>query len=214
MAWAATRYGPRHAEKRTRDGGFAFWIDTQPDEYHDGYQHAMTYGNGPTVIVKRTGGVWHLASNPDSLPIYEARSEEELARTMRAAGMNPDIPHEIIGSTPVSDLPDPAARKVDHHAFLVRWLSSIGWPEGAYRIDDREFAYAVVPTPELSGNGPIFVVKRTAGVWYLGTSPAVHASAYGARGEAEFYAALGSVVPQADPRQPHDRIPQRYENPF
>ncbi|MPZ81147.1 MAG: hypothetical protein GEV28_12425 [Actinophytocola sp.] len=213
VAWVAIRYGPRHAEKRASDGGFAFWVDTQPDDYHDGHPNAMTYGNGPCVIVKRTGDVWHLASNPDSLPIYGARSAKELARTMRAAGMNPNIPDETIGGT-LADLPDPAARKVDHHAHLVRWLSSNGWQEDAYRIDDRVFAFVVVPTPEISGNGPIFVVKRTAGVWYLGSSPAVHAAAYGARGEAEFYAALLSVVPQADPRQPHDRIPQSYENPF
>lgn len=211
VAWVAIRYGPKYAEKRTRDGGFAYWIDTQPDAFHDGYEDAMNFGNGPCVVVKRTGDVWFLASNPDSLPVYKATSERQLRRRLRAASYNPDIPDEIIGEYGV-DLPDPVAHKVEHDQ-LVRWLESFGWREPACKITDRVFAYVVVPKVA-PNNGPFFVIKRTAGVWHLGTSPDTQARAYAARSEAEFYAALRSVAPTINPRQPHDRVSPRFANPL
>ncbi|HEY7596250.1 MAG TPA: hypothetical protein VH969_24105 [Actinophytocola sp.] len=213
VAWAAGRFGDRHAETRTVDGGFAFWVDTQPDTYHDGYPETMAYGNGPVVIVKATGEVWHLASNPATMPVLNARSEAELEELLREASYNPDIPDEILGESR-AEPPDPAARKIEH-PHLVRWLASFGWAEPACRITDRTFAFVVEPTPAIAnGNGPICVVKRTAGVWYLGTSPAVQAAVHQTRTEAEFYAALRLVIPEADPRVPHDRVPPRFADPF
>jgi len=212
VAWVAVRYGAKHAEKRTADGGFAYWVDTQPDAFHDGDQFAMTYGNGPAVVVKATGEAWFLASNPDSMPVYNARSEPELKQLLREAYYNPDVPDEVIGENR-AELPDPAAQKI-HHQHLDRWLRSFGWHEATCEITDRVFAFVVTPTQAIAGNGPIVVVKRTAGVWHLGTSPEVLAAAHTARTEAEFYAALRSVAPHLDPRLPHDRVPPRFANPF
>jgi hypothetical protein len=220
VAWVAVRYGPKHADRRTRDGGFAYWIDTQPDylidtqpnTVHDGYEHTTSFGDGPCVVVKRTGDAWFLASNPDSLPVYTARSERQLRRRLRAAHYNPDIPDEIIGENP-AELPEPVAHKVEPDQ-LVRWLESFGWREPACEITDRVFAFVVAPKTIPNHNGPFFVIKRTAGVWHLGTSPVTRTRAYAARSEAEFYRALRSVAPTLDPRLPHDRVSPRFANPI
>jgi hypothetical protein len=212
VAWVEIRHGRKHAEKRVSDGGFAFWIDTQPDAFHDGDQFAMTYGNGPSVAVKATGHVWHLASNPDSVPVYDARSEDDLKARLREAHYDPDTPDEILGEDR-TELPDPAPRAIIWHE-VIRWLARIGWQEPAYELVDRRYAIAVMPTPAVKHNGPFFVIKRTAGVWYLGTAPEVLAAVDDARTEAEFYAALRSVIPDADPRVPHDRIPERFVDPY
>ncbi|NUL04835.1 hypothetical protein HRW07_16700 [Streptomyces lunaelactis] len=45
----------------------------------------MTYGNGPVIVVKRTGGVWEFGSNPAVFPLYAARTEAEFRRAMRQA---------------------------------------------------------------------------------------------------------------------------------
>ena len=97
VAWVAIRYGATHAERRTTDGGFAYWIDTQPDAYLEGHDDAMTYGNGPIVVVKATGAAWYLASNPASMVVLHARSEAELKQLLREASYNPDAPNEIMG---------------------------------------------------------------------------------------------------------------------
>jgi hypothetical protein len=213
VGWVAIHYGPKYAEKRTSDRGFAYWIDTQPDAFHDGYEDAMTFGNGPCVVVKRTGDVWYLASNPDSLPIHKARTERQLRRRLRDAHRNPDIPDDIIGEDR-TEMPDPVAHKVEH-SQVVRWLESFGWREPACKITDRVFAYVVVPTKAiLKNNGPFFVIKRTAGVWHLGTSPETLARAYAARSEVQFYASLRSVAPYLDTRLPHDRVSPRFADPY
>ena len=213
VAWAAIRYGAKHAEERTVDGDFVYWVSTQPDAYHDGNRAAMTYGNGPAMVLKATGEVWRLASDPTSMQLYDARSEAELKRLMRKVGYNPDMPDEILGENRAG-LPDPAPRKVEFQ-HLGRWLASFGWREPACRVTDRNFAFVVEPTPAIQhSNGPICVVKRTAGVWFLGTSPAVWQATHQARTEAEFYAALQSVSPQVDPRSPHDRVPPGFADPF
>jgi hypothetical protein len=213
VAWVAIHYGPKHAEKRTSDGGFAYWVDTQPDSYHDGYHDAMTYGNGACVVVKRTGDAWYLASNPDSMGIYHARSERQLRRRLRGARYNPDIPDVIIGENR-AELPEPVAHKVERDQ-LVRWLASFGWREPACEVTDRVFAFAVAPTKAIpSNNGPIFVIKRTAGVWHLGTLPDTLTRAYAARSETEFYAALRTIAPSIDPRLPHDRVSPRFADPY
>lgn len=81
IEWAATVYGPRHAANRVAEAEFGYWINTQPDAYLDGDGWAMTYGNGPTLIMKSNGAVWNLASNPDSLPLYNVTSEKEFYKT-------------------------------------------------------------------------------------------------------------------------------------
>jgi hypothetical protein len=83
VGYAAAVYGPRHAEGRVSETAFGFWVNTQPDAYMDGNEWAMTYGNGPTLIMKSNGSIWNLASNPDSLPLYNATSEQEFYDTYR-----------------------------------------------------------------------------------------------------------------------------------
>ncbi|MGN9792353.1 hypothetical protein ACTMTU_14820 [Streptomyces sp. OZ13] len=99
--WVRGRYGPRHAERRITDIGYAYSVSTQPDAYLDGDTSAMTYGNGPDLVVKRTGAVWQFGSGPELMPLYDVRSEDELRRAMAALlpGWDPDRPHATVPLT-------------------------------------------------------------------------------------------------------------------
>lgn len=99
--WVRGRYGPRHAERRITDLGYAYAVSTQPDAYLDGDTSAMTFGNGPDLVVKRTGAVWQFGSGPSLMPLYDVRSEDELRRAMAALlpGCDPDRPHESVPLT-------------------------------------------------------------------------------------------------------------------
>ncbi|MER7666411.1 MULTISPECIES: hypothetical protein [unclassified Streptomyces] len=107
--WVRARYGPRHTDRRIRDLGFAWSIDTQPDAYLDGDTSAMTYGNGPDLVVKRTGAVWQFGSNPMMLPLYEARTEVELRRAMAKLipGADLDRPPETVPAPAQPPAPSP-----------------------------------------------------------------------------------------------------------
>ncbi|WP_433332302.1 hypothetical protein [Spirillospora sp. CA-294931] len=94
VEWMRARYGWRHIERRVSDLGYAYSIDTQPDEYLDGDQSAMTYGNGPLIVIKSSGAVWSFGSNPMFLPIYQARSEDEFVRALSA--LPAGAPHEYV----------------------------------------------------------------------------------------------------------------------
>lgn len=96
--WVRGKYGPRCAEGRITDLGYAYSVDSQPDAALAGDTSAVTYGNGPDLVVKRTGAVWQFGSNPMLLPLYEARSEDELRRSMATLlpGTDPDRPHESV----------------------------------------------------------------------------------------------------------------------
>ncbi|MFF3287946.1 hypothetical protein [Streptomyces sp. NPDC003023] len=104
--WARVKYGPRHAERRITDIGYAYSVNTQPDAYLDGDTSAMTYGNGPDLVVKRTGAVWQFGSAPTFMALYEVRSEDELRRAMAALlpQCDPDRPQE---SVPAPQTPPP-----------------------------------------------------------------------------------------------------------
>jgi hypothetical protein len=84
-AWLAEQYSWRHLDDRITDQGWAFVVDTQPDAYLDGDESAMTYGNGPMYILKRTGAVWALPSHPGMLPVFGARDEQDFRNLMRVA---------------------------------------------------------------------------------------------------------------------------------
>jgi hypothetical protein len=101
--WVRGRYGPLHAERRITDIGYAYTVTTQPDAYLDGDASAMTYGNGPDLVVKRTGAVWQFGSSPMLMPLYDVRSEDDLRRAMAALlpGWDPDRPH---GSLPLTQV--------------------------------------------------------------------------------------------------------------
>jgi hypothetical protein len=84
-AWLRNTRNWRHVESRVADLGWAFSVSTQPDAYHDGNQYAMTYGNGPMMVVKRTGAWWQLSSMPSMVPAFDASSEEQFYQVMRDA---------------------------------------------------------------------------------------------------------------------------------
>jgi hypothetical protein len=83
--WLAEQYGWRHLDDRISDRGWAFSVNTQPDAYLDGDESAMTIGNGPMYVLKRTGAVWSLPSHPGMIPVFSARDEHEFQKLMRTA---------------------------------------------------------------------------------------------------------------------------------
>lgn len=83
--WVRNTTSWRHVEDRIADLGWAFTVSTQPDEYHDGNEFAVTYGNGPMVVVKRTGAMWQLASTPDMISALQAPSEKDFYEVLRAS---------------------------------------------------------------------------------------------------------------------------------
>jgi hypothetical protein len=91
--WIHLRYRWRHVEDRIAETEFSFLVSTQPDEYHDGNHNAMTYGNGPVVVIKRTGAVWPLSSSPDSFGALNATTEEAF---YAALGNRAQQPPEVI----------------------------------------------------------------------------------------------------------------------
>lgn len=201
VAWAAMKHGPRHAEARTGDGGFAFWVSTQPDAYHDGYRDAMTYGNGPSVVLKSTGAAWNLSSSPVDMPIFNATTEREFRKAMKDAGKKLDSPDEWVGAPPPSATPDKVGQWT-----LTGWLNQrFGWQEGVhYTLTDLGFALVARPAPGTPNNGPVLVVKRTGAVWYLGTDEPTVLLAITSHTEETFHAALTMVG--ADPKRPHDHL--------
>lgn len=83
--WLAEKYHWRHLEDRIVDRDWVFVVNTQPDAYLDGNENAMTYGNGPLMIVKRTGAVWALSSSPATMPVVGATDEQAFDELMRTA---------------------------------------------------------------------------------------------------------------------------------
>ncbi|MFI6848585.1 hypothetical protein OG535_27820 [Kitasatospora sp. NBC_00085] len=96
--WLETRYGWQRPERRIADRGFAYSVDTQPDAYLDGDESAMTWGNGPIIVLKRTGAVWPLGSSPIFLPLFQACTEAEFEKAVATAmpGVDPRRPHEVV----------------------------------------------------------------------------------------------------------------------
>lgn len=92
--WFGHKYGWRHLDDRIADHGWMYSVNTQPDEFLDGDQTAMTVGNGPVYVIKRTGAMWFLPSHPGMIPVFEARDEQDFRRLMRAADpfFDPDRP--------------------------------------------------------------------------------------------------------------------------
>lgn len=83
--WLAGQHAWRHVDDRIHDLGWGFFVNTQPDEYLDGDESAMTYGNGPIMIVKRTGAAWSLSSRPEMIPVMSAKDERRFHKLLRAA---------------------------------------------------------------------------------------------------------------------------------
>lgn len=92
FAWLqATGWG--HLDQRIVDGGWAFFVSTQPDAYHAGNQGAMTYGNGPMIVLKSDGKMFQYGSNPVVFPIYDATSEKDFYQAVRQAGFGKAKPY-------------------------------------------------------------------------------------------------------------------------
>jgi hypothetical protein len=96
--WLRNTTGWRHIESRIVDIDWAFSVSTQPDEYHDGDRNAITYGNGPMIVVKRDGAVWRLSSQPAMVPAFGAATEDDFWRILRDAApyFDPNDPPERI----------------------------------------------------------------------------------------------------------------------
>lgn len=93
--WLRDTRNWRHIDSRIHDLGWAFSVSTMPDAFHDGDQSAMTYGNGPLVVSKRTGEVWSLASTPDMVPAFSARDETQFHRVL-ATVPGASTPSELV----------------------------------------------------------------------------------------------------------------------
>lgn len=95
-AWLRATRSWQHIDDRIGDLGWAFVVSTQPDAYHDGNEYAMTYGNGPLVVAKRTGEVWALPSTPDMVPAFNARNEHDFHRILADAWPGANVPSEWV----------------------------------------------------------------------------------------------------------------------
>lgn len=204
--WLAHQYGWREFDGRITDIGYAYAVSTHPDAYHAGDQSAMTYGNGPLIVIKRTGALWGFGSNPIFLPVFEAQDEQSFDAAVAAAmpGRNLAQPDAVVSVGPELSL-----------AALQEYLTiNYGFRVFDGRITDNGWAYVVNPQaddvlrydlPGMQGVGPIIVIKRTGAVWQFGSNNALHA----ALDEDEFYRLMREQVPSQDPRQPRKVVPAR-----
>ena len=217
--WAAREFGWQVFNGRIADLGYAYSVSTHPDAYHAGDQSAMTWGNGPLIVVKRTGAGWGFGSNPMFLPLYEARDEREfyatLARLMPRRDLNqPDYAVPLdpgLAAPPDPGLTEAALR--DWLAFRYPFFGILDT-----RISDSGYAYRVNIQPDavllgdnsafLAGIGPLTVIKRTGAVWHFGSNP-TFLPLYEAVDENDFYRLLRELSPNQDPAQPAEVVPIR-----
>jgi len=216
VRWAAETYGPRHAQRRVSDRGFAFWVDTNSDGYHDGHEQQV-YGGQSVLVLKRTGGFWHVGSDPWSHAVYTADTERRLRRAMKKVGLNPKRPAGTITPRPPEladvDYPPPSVT----HERLVAWLRVItGWRHLESRIVDLGWAFSVSTQPDeyhdgntyamTYGNGPMIVVKHNGAAWRLASTPDL-VPAFSAATEDEFWRILADAAPYFDRNNPPESVP-------
>jgi hypothetical protein len=224
--WLSRQFGWQVIEGRIHDLGYAYSVSTQPDAYHAGDQSAMTYGNGPLIVIKRTGAVWALGANPVEMPIFEARDDESFYAALASVFPGRHYhPPDYTVSTPTwwelenADRTQPVA--IDEtgltEATLTDWLRTrYGWAVFDGRIRDVGFAFLVnqqpdayhlgdygVAQPDL---GPLLVVKRSGAVWTFGTDPRLQ-PLYGAEDEVMFVRMLSDLLPDRDPTKPDAVVP-------
>lgn len=94
VAWLAARHGWRHLDDRVTDLGWAYLVNTQPDDYLDG-RCGLSRAAGPLVVAKN-GAVWALPWSPGNVPALAARDETTFHQLMSAAGHPLDRPAEWI----------------------------------------------------------------------------------------------------------------------
>ena len=95
-AWLRATRGWQHIDSRITDLGWAFSVNTQGDAVLDGNHDAMTYGNGPLIVAKRTGEVWALSSTPDMVPAFAASTEHEFLSILARAYPGATLPSERV----------------------------------------------------------------------------------------------------------------------
>jgi hypothetical protein len=84
VAWLAAHRGWRHLDDRVTDLGWAYLVNTQPDDYLDG-RCGLSRDAGPLVIGKN-GAVWALPWSPGNVPALAARDEAAFRDLMAVAG--------------------------------------------------------------------------------------------------------------------------------
>lgn len=94
VTWLATRKGWRHLDARVTDLGWAYLVNTQPDNVLDG-KATLSRDAGP-LVVGRNGAVWALPWSPETVPALAAQDATTFHSLMFAAGhpLNPDQPTE------------------------------------------------------------------------------------------------------------------------
>ncbi|RZS34293.1 hypothetical protein EV193_10980 [Herbihabitans rhizosphaerae] len=219
VEWLRTEYGWRHLDKRVHDLGYAYSVDTQPDAYHDGDENAMTWGNGPLLVIKSSGKVYEFGSNPMFQPIWTASTEQEFDAAVKATRVRVRPTKRIKGrgrATAPPPAPDPFALQRDS---LIGWLRTTrGWRHLDDRIRDIGYAYWVDTQPDeyLDGRlgpqwagGALLVLKRTGEVYDFGAN-SLFGAVYQARSEQEFQAALAATGAR---RTPHEQVPPDHPPP-
>jgi hypothetical protein len=198
--WLTERYASAHIS----DGGPVFWVDSDPEV-------------GPLLVVKATGAAWRFGAEPAKRAVFGMPSEAVFRRSMRAAGLDPTQPHDVVPLELPPLLPSAAPRPVSPDE-VVTWLRTrFDWQHIENRVTDIGWGYSINtqtdafldtgdPLQGVVGNGPIIVVKRTRGVWFFGSSPDLW-PALDAATEADFYAARRAVFRRSDPHQPDQWLP-------
>ena len=199
-AWLAER----GVVAQVHDAGAVFWVDIDPRF-------------GPMVVRKSTGGAWYFGAEPHNRAVFAMPSEDVFGRAVLASGLDPARPHEVFPFEPPPP-PPPSAPAPAGAEEVAAWLrAEYGWRHIEDRITDRGWAYSVStqsdafldtgdPRDALVGNGPIFIVKRTRGIWFFGSNP-IFLPAMEAANETDFYVARRAVFPTDDPSRPDRRLP-------
>ena len=228
VRWAGETFGPRHADTRVSGRGFVFWVDTNSDGYHDGYEQPV-YGGMSVLVLKRTGDFWYVGSNPGSLGVWDATTERQLRRALRKAGLRPRRPAGTITAVPRPEWAVPVFEdQFEPEPYdptppltrerLVAWLRvARGWRHLDARIHDLGWAFSVSTQPDeyhdgnlnamTYGNGPLIVIKRNGAAWTLSSSPAM-VPAFQAATEDDFWRTLSDAAPYFDPNTPQEWIPR------
>lgn len=181
--WLAERY----ASARISDGGPVFWVDSDPEV-------------GPLLVVKATGAAWRFGAEPAKRTVFGVPSEAVFRRSMRAAGLDPTQPHDVVPLELPPPLPPAAPRPVSPDEVATWLRRRFEWQHIEDRVTDFGWGYSITtqtdafldtgdPMQGDVGNGPIIVVKRTRGVWFFGSAPGLW-NDLDAASEADFYAAL------------------------
>jgi hypothetical protein len=202
--WLSLRYGWPVFAVQITDHGYAFSAYHEPDPYApvrtDGYR-----GNGPVIIIKRTGAVWRLGTDSTFFPVFGARDEKGCYAALATVMPGRDLsqPDDTMPVSIAQEEAQPPQGSMFTLAALTVWLGEqFGWRVFDGRITDIGYAYAVSTHPDAYhagdqsamtyGNGPLIAIKRTGHVWAFGSNP-VEMPIFAARDEESFHAALAAM---------------------